>query len=75
LPAAKTSAGIVWRGFTIFHSDFKLILPVSAAIEMVHTYSLIHDDLPAMDDDDFRRGVPSCHKNLGGTAILAAMHC
>jgi len=59
-------------GFTIFHSDSKPILPVSAAIEMVHTYSLIHDDLPAMDDDDFRRGVPSCHKKFGeATAILA----
>ncbi len=44
----------------------------SAAIEFVHTYSLIHDDLPAMDDDDFRRGQPTCHKVFGdGTAILA----
>jgi len=43
-----------------------------AAIEAVHTYSLIHDDLPAMDDDDTRRGKPSCHKAFGeGTAILA----
>ncbi len=59
-------------GFTIFNGDFKPILPVSAAIEMVHTYSLIHDDLPAMDDDDYRRGVPSCHKKFGeATAILA----
>ena len=59
-------------GYTIFHSDFKAILPVSAAIEMVHTYSLIHDDLPAMDDDDFRRGLPSCHKKFGeATASLA----
>ena len=59
-------------GFTIFQNDIQPILPVSAAIEMVHTYSLIHDDLPAMDDDDFRRGVPSCHKKFGeATAILA----
>jgi len=44
----------------------------AAAIEMVHTYSLIHDDLPAMDDDDFRRGKPSCHKAFNeATAILA----
>jgi len=43
----------------------------SAAVEMVHTYSLIHDDLPAMDDDDFRRGQPTCHKAFDeGTAIL-----
>ncbi|MHC5083022.1 MAG: polyprenyl synthetase family protein [Planctomycetota bacterium] len=44
----------------------------AAAIEMVHTYSLIHDDLPAMDDDDMRRGQPSCHKQYDeATAILA----
>lgn len=44
----------------------------AAAIEMVHTYSLIHDDLPAMDDDDMRRGQPSCHKQFDeATAILA----
>ena len=44
----------------------------SAAIEMVHTYSLIHDDLPAMDDDDMRRGLPTCHRAFDeATAILA----
>jgi geranylgeranyl diphosphate synthase type II len=43
----------------------------SAAIEMVHTYSLVHDDLPAMDDDDMRRGLPTCHKAFDeATAIL-----
>lgn len=47
-------------------------LPVACAIEMVHTYSLIHDDLPAMDDDDFRRGRPTNHKVYGeAMAILA----
>jgi len=47
-------------------------LPAAAAIEMIHTYSLIHDDLPAMDDDDYRRGKPSNHKVFGeGIAILA----
>ena len=46
--------------------------PVAAAFEMIHTYSLIHDDLPAMDDDDLRRGQPTCHKAFDeGTAILA----
>lgn len=45
---------------------------VAAAIEMVHTYSLIHDDLPAMDNDDLRRGMPTCHKQFDeATAILA----
>ncbi|MCZ7604980.1 MAG: polyprenyl synthetase family protein [Planctomycetota bacterium] len=47
-------------------------LPVAAAFEMIHTYSLIHDDLPAMDDDDLRRGRPTCHKAFDeATAILA----
>jgi geranylgeranyl diphosphate synthase type II len=47
-------------------------MPAAAAVEMIHTYSLIHDDLPAMDDDDFRRGRPSCHRAFGeATAILA----
>jgi geranylgeranyl diphosphate synthase type II len=47
-------------------------LPFAAALEMIHAYSLIHDDLPAMDDDDMRRGKPSSHKAFGeGNAILA----
>lgn len=47
-------------------------LPIACAVEMVHTYSLIHDDLPAMDDDDFRRGRPTNHKVYGeAMAILA----
>jgi farnesyl diphosphate synthase len=47
-------------------------LRVGAAVELVHSYSLIHDDLPAMDDDDLRRGQPSCHKKFDeATAILA----
>jgi len=47
-------------------------LPAAAAVEMVHTYSLIHDDLPAMDDDDLRRGRPTCHKQFSeAMAILA----
>jgi geranylgeranyl diphosphate synthase type II len=48
------------------------ILPFACAIEMIHTYSLIHDDLPAMDNDDYRRGKPTCHKVFGeAIAILA----
>lgn len=47
-------------------------LPAACAVECLHTYSLIHDDLPCMDDDDFRRGVPTCHKVFGeGIAVLA----
>lgn len=50
----------------------ELGLEVASAIEMIHTYSLIHDDLPAMDNDDFRRGIPTNHKVFGdGIAILA----
>jgi geranylgeranyl diphosphate synthase type II len=53
-------------------SDWRRGLAAACAIEMVHTYSLIHDDLPAMDDDDMRRGRPSCHAKFGeATAILA----
>ena len=45
---------------------------MGAALEMLHTYSLIHDDLPALDNDDLRRGRPTCHKAFGeATAILA----
>ncbi|MFA5073328.1 MAG: polyprenyl synthetase family protein [Nitrospirota bacterium] len=48
------------------------LLPLANAIELIHTYSLIHDDLPAMDNDDFRRGRPTCHKVYGeAIAILA----
>lgn len=48
------------------------VLPFALALEMIHTYSLIHDDLPAMDNDDFRRGKPSNHKEFGeANAILA----
>ena len=52
--------------------DFNPIMPAACAMECVHTYSLIHDDLPAMDDDDLRRGKPTCHKVFGeAVAILA----
>ena len=48
------------------------VLPLAAAIELIHTYSLIHDDLPAMDNDDLRRGRPTCHRAFGeDVAILA----
>ncbi len=48
------------------------ILPFACALEMIHTYSLIHDDLPAMDDDDYRRGKPTCHKVFGEAAGILA---
>lgn len=53
-------------------SKIEAALPAACAVEMIHAYSLIHDDLPAMDDDDLRRGLPTCHKVFGeGNAILA----
>lgn len=52
--------------------DIEKALPFAAAIEMIHTYSLIHDDLPCMDDDDMRRGMPSCHKKFGEEYALLA---
>ena len=52
--------------------DDEKIYPPACALEMIHTYSLIHDDLPAMDNDDFRRGKPTCHRVFGeAVAILA----
>lgn len=52
--------------------DRKDALDFACAVEYIHTYSLIHDDLPCMDDDDYRRGKPSCHKKFGeATALLA----
>jgi geranylgeranyl diphosphate synthase type II len=52
--------------------DWRSALPFACALEMIHVYSLIHDDLPCMDDDDVRRGKPACHKAFGeSTALLA----
>ena len=52
--------------------DIERVLPYACATEMIHTYSLIHDDLPCMDDDDLRRGKPSCHKQFGEAYALLA---
>lgn len=52
--------------------DKEKALPFACAVEYIHTYSLIHDDLPCMDNDDFRRGKPSCHKKFGETTALLA---
>tara|TARA_Y100001970_G_scaffold126648_1_gene156599 strand:+ start:549 stop:1418 length:870 start_codon:yes stop_codon:yes gene_type:complete len=56
----------------IFNVKYKNLIQVGAAVECIHAYSLIHDDLPCMDDDDLRRGKPSTHKKYGeATAVLA----
>lgn len=58
--------------YNIYESDYHKAMPVAAALEMIHTYSLIHDDLPCMDNDDLRRGKPTNHKVFGeGLAVLA----
>jgi farnesyl diphosphate synthase len=63
---------LVMNSANLFNCTHTGALRVAAAIEMIHCYSLIHDDLPAMDDDDLRRGRPTCHKKFDeATAILA----
>lgn len=58
--------------YELFDYDILVPMPFACAVEMIHTYSLIHDDLPAMDNDDYRRGKLSCHKKFGeDIAILA----
>jgi len=58
--------------YEIFHENIETVMPFACAMEMIHTYSLIHDDLPAMDNDDYRRGRLSNHKKFGeATGILA----
>ncbi len=58
--------------FQMYNEDVELVTPVAAAIEMIHTFSLIHDDLPDIDDDEYRRGKKSCHAVFGeGVALLA----
>lgn len=63
---------LIFSTLSAFKKNPLIGLPVACAVEMIHTYSLIHDDLPAMDDDDLRRGKPTNHKVFGeATAILA----
>lgn len=63
---------LVLEGYRLFKPDYENAIPFACAMEMVHTFSLIHDDLPAIDNDDLRRGKPTNHKVFGeSTAILA----
>jgi geranylgeranyl diphosphate synthase type II len=63
---------LVLEGARIAGGKIESAIPVACAVEMIHTYSLVHDDLPAMDNDDYRRGKPTCHKVFGeANAILA----
>lgn len=72
LPGKRLRPMLMYETFCLFQGEGKSIEPFMAAIEMIHTYSLIHDDLPAMDDDSYRRGKLSNHKVFGeDIAILA----
>jgi geranylgeranyl diphosphate synthase type II len=65
-------AGLCIASCETFGGDIAKVLPVAAGIELIHTYSLIHDDLPCMDDDDLRRGKPTLHRVYGeNIAVLA----
>ena len=71
-PGKRLRPFLVLAGARLFGVNRQCALQVAAAIEMVHAYSLVHDDLPAMDDSDLRRGRPTCHKEFDeATAILA----
>lgn len=68
---------LLLASYELFEDDVKKALPYAAALEMIHSYSLVHDDLPSMDNDDLRRGKPTCHKQfsefgaiLAGDALL-----
>ena len=63
---------ILLEFYRLCGGNHKGAVDFAAALEMIHTYSLIHDDLPCMDNDDFRRGKPSCHKAYGETTALLA---
>jgi geranylgeranyl diphosphate synthase type II len=64
--------GLCLEAATLFDADRGAALEIGCALEFIHTYSLIHDDLPALDNDDLRRGKPTCHKQFGESiAILA----
>ncbi len=72
-PGKRIRAMLVIESAKICGAEAVTVLPFACAIELLHTFSLIHDDLPSMDDDDLRRGLPTCHKKFGeATAILAA---
>ena len=68
----RVRPGLVYATALALDLEFDLVDPIACAIELIHCYSLTHDDLPAMDDDDMRRGKPACHKAFGeAEAILA----
>lgn len=72
LPGKRIRPSLLLAAYHLVREDWECAIPYACALEMIHTYSLIHDDLPAMDDDAFRRGKPTNHKVFGeDMAILA----
>lgn len=70
-PGKRLRPQLVLMANQVCGGDVDAALPAAVAVEMIHAYSLVHDDLPAMDDDDLRRGRPTCHKKFDeATAIL-----
>jgi geranylgeranyl diphosphate synthase, type II len=70
-PGKRIRPILVLEAARMFDVSTRKALPFAAAVEFLHTYSLVHDDLPCMDDDDYRRGRPTCHKRFGeATAVL-----
>ncbi len=63
---------LLGAAYEMYGGSFREVLPAACALEMVHTYSLVHDDLPAMDDDDLRRGKPTCHRVFGEAGAILA---
>ena len=66
---------LVFKTAALFDVYDENVERIACAVELIHNYSLIHDDLPCMDDDDFRRGKPSCHKVFGACRRRAAQSC
>lgn len=72
LPGKRLRPALLLAAYHLLAEDWQSVLPFACALEMIHTYSLIHDDLPAMDDDALRRGQPTNHRVFGeNMAILA----
>ncbi|MDD9331831.1 MAG: polyprenyl synthetase family protein [Wolbachia sp.] len=71
-PAKYVRPFLVIASSKVFNIEIKRILPIAVAIECIHSYSLIHDDLPCIDNSDTRRGQPSCHKKFDETTAVLA---
>jgi len=72
LPGKRLRPSLLLASYRLLEADWESAMPFAVALEMIHAYSLVHDDLPALDNDDLRRGMPSNHKAFGeNVAILA----